>query len=150
MLEVGRVVRPHGLKGEVVVDLITDRTERLDPGSVLTWREGRLVVLASRPHQGRWIVTFAGVSDRAQAEHVRGAVLSAPAIDDPEALWVDDLIGKAVVDRAGRSLGEVVEVEANPASDLLVLEDGGLVPLHFLISNEPRRLVVDVPSGLLD
>jgi 16S rRNA processing protein RimM len=47
-------------------------------------------------------------------------------------------------------LGTVAAVEANPASDLLVLDGGGLVPLTFLVTAEPGRLVVDPPAGLLD
>ena len=51
---------------------------------------------------------------------------------------------------AGRSLGHVTAVEANPASDLLVLEGGGLVPLRFVVDHGPDRVVVDVPDGLLE
>ncbi len=58
-------------------------------------------------------------------------------------------IGCEVVDRAGRHLGRVTAVEANPASDLLVLEGGGLVPLRFVVEHGAGRLVVDVPDGLL-
>ena len=61
-----------------------------------------------------------------------------------------ELVGAEVVDTAGVSRGTVVAVEANPASDLLVLEGGGLVPLRFVVSRRPGRVVVDVPAGLLD
>jgi ribosomal 30S subunit maturation factor RimM len=56
----------------------------------------------------------------------------------------------AVVDTDGAVLGTVTAVEANPASDLLVLDGGGLVPLRFLVDEEPGRLTVEVPPGLLD
>ena len=150
MLEVGRITKPHGIKGEVVVDLVTDRLERVAPGSVLTAGTRDLEVTASRPHQGKHLVAFAGVVDRTSAEALRGAVLTAPPLDDPDVLWVHDLIGREVVDTDGARLGTVASVEANPASDLLVLEDGGLVPLRFLVSEEAHRLTVDVPPGLLD
>ena len=55
-----------------------------------------------------------------------------------------------MVDTAGAELGTVTAVEVNPASDLLVLDGGGLVPLTFLVSQEPGRVVVDPPEGLLD
>ena len=152
LLEVGRVVKPHGIRGEVVVDLISNRPEqRLAEGSVLESDRGALEVLASRPHQGRWIVAFAGVADRNGAEALRGAVLSAEALDDDGALWVHELVGAQVVDTGGRPLGAVEAVEANPASDLLVLPGGHLVPLVFVVERRvDGTVVVDPPPGLFD
>jgi 16S rRNA processing protein RimM len=148
---VARVGRAHGIRGEVAVTLITDRQERVAPGAVLWVGERRLEVVSSRPHQGRWLVHFEGVADRSSAEALQGTVLSAEALDDPAALWVHDLVGAEVVAAAdGARLGTVTAVEANPASDLLVLDGGGLVPLTFLVSAQPGRLVVDPPPGLLD
>ncbi len=149
LLEVGRVARPHGLRGEVVVELVTNRTERVSAGSVLSSPAGDLEVVRSSPHQGRWIVAFAGIHDRDGADSLRGAVLSAPPLEEPEALWVHELVGAEVFDRDGRSHGRVREVEANPASDLLVLDDGGLVPLRFVVSHRPGQVVIDPPAGLL-
>ena len=149
-LEVGRVVKPHGLRGEVIVELTTDRTERMDSGSVLSFSGGALTVERSSPHQGRWIVTFAGVVGRDGAELLRGAVLTAEPLDDPDALWVHELIGSAVVDGGGAALGTVVSVQANPASDLLVLDGGELIPMRFVTDHQPGRVTVDVPEGLLD
>ncbi|HVE46793.1 MAG TPA: ribosome maturation factor RimM [Acidimicrobiales bacterium] len=151
MLEVGRVAKPHGLSGEVIVALVTNRPERVAPGSVLTTPSGELTVKSSSPHQGRWIVRFAGISGREAAEALRGVVLSAPALDDPDELWVHELVGTEVAGVDGRAHGKVVEVEANPASDLLVLESGGLVPLRFVVAHdrEAGRIVIDPPEGLL-
>lgn len=143
------MVKPHGLRGEVVVDLVTNRTERLAPGSLLSSAAGDLRVERASPHQGRWIVAFAGMVDREGAEAVRGMVLSAPAMHDPDALWVHELVGAEVETADGRGHGPVVAVEANPASDLLVLAGGGLVPLRFVVSHQPGRVVVDPPEGLL-
>ena len=143
--------RAHGIRGEVAVTLTTDREERVDPGAVLWAGERRLAVTSSRPHQGRWLVAFDGVADRSAAEALQGVVLSAEPLDDAGALWVHDLVGAEVVAAAdGARLGIVTAVEANPASDLLVLDGGGLVPLTFLVSSSPGRLVVDPPAGLLD
>ena len=152
MLEVGRIVKPHGLRGDVIVSLATNRPERVAPGSVLTTEEGRpMSVLRSAPHQGRFIVTFQGLSGIEDAESVRDTGLFAPPLDDPDALWVHELIGSSVEDRTGRVLGTVESVEANPASDLLVLHGGALIPLHFVVGNEPGvRVTVEVPDGLLD
>lgn len=144
------MVKSHGLRGEVAVKLVTDRFDRLDPGAVLHGPHGPLEVLASRPHQDGFLVVFAGVVDREDADQLRGAVLSAAAVEDPDALWVHELIGAEVVDVDGKGHGLVVSVEANPASDLLVLDDGALVPLSFLVGTDPGRVVIDPPPGLFD
>ena len=151
MLEVGWVVKPHGLRGEVAVAAITNVPERrFVPGAVFESDRGPLEVVAARPHQDRWLVTFAGVPDRNAAEELRGVTLSAAPLDDDDALWVHELIGSEVVDTEGRSYGPVEAVEANPAADLLVLSGERLVPLTFVVSQEAGRVVIDPPAGLLD
>jgi 16S rRNA processing protein RimM len=152
MLEVGRIVKAHGIRGEVIVDMISNVAERrLAPGSVLSSGRGDLEVRAATPHQGRWIVAFAGLHDRNAAETYRGVVLRAePMAGDDGTLWVHELIGSEVFDLAGRSYGPVEAVEANPASDLLVLAGDRLVPLVFVRTRLPGRVVIDPPPGLLD
>lgn len=151
MLEVGRIGRAHGVRGEVVVRLVTDRLERLDPGSVLSTDRGELVVASSRPHGDRWVVRFEGIGGRESAEELRGTVLRAEAIDDPDTLWVHELIGAPVLDAEGTDRGTVVSVQANPASDLLELSSGALVPLVFLVERrDDGVLIVDVPCGLFE
>jgi 16S rRNA processing protein RimM len=157
LLEVGRILKPHGLRGEVVVALVTNRPERLVAGATLQRAAGtmaELVVRHARPFEatgdGRWIVLFDGVSSREDAEALRGVLLQAPPLDDPDALWAHELIGAEVVAVSGELLGRVDAVEANPASDLLVLEAGGLIPLRFVVAREAGRLTVDIPPGLLD
>jgi 16S rRNA processing protein RimM len=152
LLEVGRIVKAHGIRGEVIVDLVSNRPEeRLRPGAVLQSERGELEVLTATPHQGRWIVAFRGIEDRNRAETFRGTILRAePMEGDEDTLWVHELIGSEVVDTQGRSYGAVTAVEANPASDLLVLAGDRLVPLVFVVSTEPGRVVVDPPAGLLD
>ena len=72
-LVVGRVGRAHGLRGEVAVTFSSNRPERAAPGSVLYAGDRELVIDASRPHQGRMLVHFAGVDDRTAAERAAGA-----------------------------------------------------------------------------
>lgn len=150
MLEIGRIVKPHGLKGEVVVELFTNRQERLAPGSVLTTAVGELVVEKSKTHQHRWIVLFAGVGSREAAEDLRSVVLSAEPLDDPDALWVHELMGSEVLDVGGRRLGSVTGVLANPAGDILELDGGALVPLRFVVEHGHGFVRVDPPPGLFE
>jgi len=150
-LEVGRIIKAQGLRGQVLVDLWTDRHERLAPGTELTSERGPLIVTASQAHQQRFIVSFAGVDSREGAERLRGLVLSAPRLHDDIVIWIDQLFGAEVFDDQGVRRGVVTEVEANPASDLLVLDSGALVPLTFVtrvVANE--RIDVDVPEGLFE
>ena len=151
-LELGRVGRPHGVRGEVVVTLHTDRPERTTHGSVMHAVDRTLVVASARPHQGRWLVRFEGVTNRNGAEELRGATLVGEPLDDPGEgrIWVHELVGEEVRNVHGNALGRVAEVQANPAHDILVLDDGTLVPTVFVIDREPGVLLVDPPDGLLD
>jgi 16S rRNA processing protein RimM len=162
-LEVGRIVKAHGIRGEVVVEAVTNRPERFRPGAVLYAGERGLTVGRASPQGGpdpagrmarpRWIVSFEGVVDRNEAERLRDTVLTGEPLeheDDAEELWAHELIGSELLDLAGRLLGRVAAVEANPASDLLVLESGHLVPMVFVVETAAGRVVVDPPAGLLD
>lgn len=138
-----------------MVALSTNRTERMAPGSVLASDRGPLEVAAAAPAPGgggvaRWVVTFVAVNDHKSAEALRGVVLRAEPLNDPEVLWVHDLIGSRVHDTDGTDRGTVTDVQANPASDLLVLDSGALVPLCFVVEHGPGTLTVDVPAGLFD
>lgn len=151
-LEVGRVGRAHGLTGEVAVVPITNRPERFAPGSTLFVGDRRVVIASARPHGARWLVRFEGIDDRAGAERLRNQLLTAEPLGEAPAgeMWVHELIGSDVRDRAGTALGRVVAVEANPAHDLLVLDNDVLIPVVFVVSHERDVVVVDVPAGLLD
>lgn len=150
-LEVGRIDRAHGLRGEVVVTLVTNRVERVAPGAVLYAHERPLEVVRSSPMKERFVVQFAGVDSREAADALHGLVLSADPIDDPGELWVHDLIGALVVDQNGVERGRVTTIEANPASDLLVTDSGALVPARFIVSVQANeRVEVDVPEGLFE
>jgi 16S rRNA processing protein RimM len=153
-LEVGHIRRAHGLRGDVFVQLVSDRTERLDVGSILLTDRGELVVEASRllPN-GRWVVRFAQIADRTEGERWNNVALHGEPIADSDALWIHDLIGANVVETDGTTRGTCVSVLANPASDILELDTGALVPSNFIVSNElvngsERVITVDVPDGL--
>ncbi|HEX9337779.1 MAG TPA: ribosome maturation factor RimM [Pseudonocardiaceae bacterium] len=167
---VGRVVKPHGIRGELMVDVSTDSAElRFAVGAVLfvTSRDGSvsrtLTVTAARPHSGRLLVYFEGVADRDAAEALRGAVLSAnpadlPPIDDPDEFYDHQLEGLDAVTVAGATIGTVREIMHGAGGELLVVDrtDGGQALVPFVREIVPevdlagRRVLVDPPPGLLD
>jgi len=144
------------LRGQVVVEMLTNRGERTAPGARLQSPAGELEVTSVSPlppvgGRARWLVSFNGIDSREQADALRGAVLEAAPISDSDAMWVHELIGAEVVDQEGSVIGVVEAVEANPASDLLVLQGGGrFIPLRFITHRGPGRLTAELPPGLLD
>ncbi|MEU0478177.1 ribosome maturation factor RimM [Streptosporangium sp. NPDC006013] len=164
-LVVGRIGRPHGLRGDVSVEVRTDEPDRrFAPGTALATdpaSAGPLVVESRRWHSGILLVRFEGVSDRDHAEELRGTMLvidsaDIPPSDDPDEFYDHQLIGLAVVKPDGERVGEVSDV-LHHGQDLLVVRRGkaevyvpfvkALVPV---IDLEKGILVVDAPVGLLD
>ena len=161
---IGRVIKAHGIRGEVVVDPLTDLPERFDVGAELVLAGQPVRVRASRPHQGRLLVAFEGIADRSAAERLRGAAIEADPVDvaEHEHYFVHELIDRPVVDEDDRSLGRVVSLVELPVAagyDLLeVAADDGQVWLlpavdDYVVVDEDRdglRLrVVDPPEGLI-
>ncbi|EIE97999.1 ribosome maturation factor RimM [Saccharomonospora glauca] len=169
---VGRVVKPHGIRGELAVDVRTDSPEeRFVPGAVLTARARNgatrtLTVAAVRPHGGRLLVRFDEVPDRTAAEEARGLTLlvdadDLPPIDDPDEFYDHELEGLRAELVDGTVVGTVREVVHSPGGELLAVdvETSGtrrevLVP--FVAAIVPHvdvaegRIVLDPPEGLLD
>jgi 16S rRNA processing protein RimM len=120
----------------------------------LTTDRGTLTVVWSTPFgPDRYIVQFEGVLDRDAADSLRGVELSAEPLEDvADVLWVHELVGATVRDAHGTALGVIASVEANPASDLMVLESGGLIPVRFVTAHDAaaHTVEVDIPEGLLD
>jgi 16S rRNA processing protein RimM len=151
LLEVGHIRRAHGLRGDVFVQLLSDSDVRVSPGSEFFADGERLVVEASRTaSNGRRVVKFAQIADRTSAERYANRVLRARPLDDPDALWVHEMIGRRVVDADGTDRGVCVSVLANPAADLLELDSGALVPSNFVVSLDSDTIHVDTPEGLFD
>jgi 16S rRNA processing protein RimM len=167
LVVVGRIGRPHGVRGELSVELRTDEPEaRFAAGTVLVTdpaAAGPLTVVSARPHKGWLLVVFEGVADRTAAEGLRDVLLCAdtddlPSPTDPDEFLDHELVGLVAVSPDGDKLGEVVRVEHAPASDLLHvrLPDGrtGLVPFVKAIVPEvdvaAGRVVLTPPEGLFD
>ena len=168
-LLVGVVVRAHGLRGELGVEVRTDSPgERFAPGARLVARrrgepDVTLTVGAARSHSGRLLVTFDGVGDSTAAETLRGARLlveaaSLPPTDDPDEFHDHELEGLRVELADGEPVGTVREILHGTAGDLLVVARAdapdALVPfVHQIVpSVDPAvgRLVLTPPDGLLD
>ena len=150
LLEIGTIRRAHGIRGQVSVELATDRLERVQPGARWWARDGWLTVETASPHHDRWLATLREITDRAAAQRYTNAPIFAEPVDDPEALWVHQLIGSSVVEVSGRERGRCVAVVANPASDLLELDNGALVPVAFVVRQVDERIVIDPPEGLFE
>jgi 16S rRNA processing protein RimM len=168
-VQVGRVARAHGLRGEVRVAVESDNPERFVPGSRLfgrpggpqaSWPEGRieLVIDSVRGQGGDPIVAFAGVSDRDHAEALKGVVLEIPIAELPEPgegeYYSFDVEGLEVRTPSGRRVGVVAALLEAPANDILVVatdpqptgEAGGEVLLPFVEAAVPE---VDVAGGFI-
>jgi len=150
LLSIGYIRKAHGLHGEVLLRLITNRSERLESGAKLFTDDGSLEVFRSRAIDKDYLVFFVGVTNRTGAEALKGIELFAEPIDDPDELWVHELVGARLVDQNGLARGVVESVEANPASDLLVLDNGALVPSRFITSFDDGVVQVLAPDGLFD
>jgi 16S rRNA processing protein RimM len=164
---VGRIGRPHGIKGEVTVEVRTDDPEgRLGPGAVVRTdpeAAGPLTVTGGHVHSGRLLLTFAGVADRGAAEALRGVLLVAEVdpderLEDPEEFYDHQLVGLAVETVDGRPVGELVEMLHLPGQDVLAVRrpDGGEVLVPFVTEIVPtvdldgHKVIIDPPPGLLD
>ncbi len=151
LLEVGRIGRAHGVRGQVYVDLLTDRDERLAVGARLRAGERWLTVASARTAGSRWLVHFEGCSSRDDAEPLVGTALFATALaDDADGRYVHQLIGSEVVGADGHRYGRCVAVVANPAHDLLELEDASLVPIVFITAVREGQIEINPPEGLFD
>ncbi|MBO0831792.1 MAG: ribosome maturation factor RimM [Actinobacteria bacterium] len=168
-LVVGQISRPHGVRGELAVEVRTDDPElRLAVGAVLRTEPaaaGPLTVTATRSHAGRLLVRFAGVDDRTAAEELRGTLLMVESdeledLRDPNEFRDHQLIGLLVVGPGGDQVGTVADV-LHHGQDLLVVDGSGgragaeiLIPFVSAIVSEvdlAAGLVrVDPPPGLLD
>ncbi|NNF56222.1 MAG: 16S rRNA processing protein RimM [Acidimicrobiales bacterium] len=152
LLEVGRITKPHGLQGDVLVKYVTDMIqERTAIGAAFTLSNDREVVIERASlHNDRWIVHFEGVDSRDAAQALQSQILFAEPLEDPGTIFIHEIIGKRLRTEDGTDHGEIVTVLDNPASDLMELESGRLVPMAFYLDHDDEFVTVDVPAGLLE
>jgi 16S rRNA processing protein RimM len=169
---VGRVRRAHGIRGELVVEALTDApdaifaagrrvfagTRKGDPAS-----DGReLHILRSSPFKGGWIVAFEGISDRSTAETWRDRYLLLPEseVEPPseDEVFIHDLVGMRVERTSGESVGEVVEVLELPQGLVIEVRRDNAKPVLLPFNDQTvtrvdvqqRVIQVDPIEGLID
>jgi 16S rRNA processing protein RimM len=164
---VARVGRALGVKGDLLVDVLTDEPERrLFAGAdVHIMGSGRTLRIESeRPHGGRLCLHFAGIDDRSAAESLTGSMLEAERAegerpDDPDEYYDDVLVGLEVVTEAGERIGSVTEVLHLPGQDVLavrVTPDAPEILVPFVseivpvVDIDASRIVIRPPEGLLE
>lgn len=172
LVQIGRVIKPHGVRGEIVVDPTTDDPKgRFAVGTEIlgkqAGKEQHLVVKTMRPHQGRLLVRFESIPDRNEAERLRGMKFFAePVFDDEDAYYDHELVSLRVLNCGAvdaetanarayegaqpepEDIGEVVSVVRGPAQRLLTVrtEAGKEVLIPFVESIVP---IVDVDNEAL-
>jgi 16S rRNA processing protein RimM len=165
MITVGRIVRPQGHRGQVVVAPETDfGADRFRQGAVVyAMRAGQIAelrVTASREFQGRWIVGFDRVTSMNEAEAMRGLDLRIAESDlrrlDDGTFYVHDLVGCRVETVNGQIVGNVEDVHVGPAAPILTVQgDAGEVLVPFVdaicrrVDLAARLIVIDPPQGLI-
>ena len=161
---VARIAKPHGIRGEVVLDSFSDVAGRLEETETfLLMHHGavirKLKVESRRFFGGRYVLQFEGIPDRTEAEKLRGMDLAVP--DDeigalpPDQYFVHDLVGMAVRLKDGREIGTVTNVIHTGGVDVLEVGEQGKILIPFVesicvkVDPELRQVTVDPPEGLL-
>ena len=166
MVPVGRVARPHGNAGRVVIDPDTDfAEERFRPGNAVYARRGgnveRLVLRDVRFHRGRPVVGFEGVETIPGAEALAGAEVGVPAESlgplPAGTFYYHELIGCRVETVEGRPVGTVASIEGDGGTHRLVVGDASdevqvplTAPICVRVDPRERIIVLDPPAGLLE
>ena len=169
---VGRVRRAHGIRGELVIETLTDAPDAIfAPGRRVFagTRDGELepdrrelLVLRASPFKGGLIVAFEGIDDRTTAEQWRDRHLRVPASEvappDEDEIFIHDLVGMKVIHVSGEPIGEVVEVFELPQGLVMEVSRGAgqtvLLPIDdhpvTSVDSDAREVHVDPVEGLLD
>ncbi|CAB0608215.1 ribosome maturation factor RimM [Corynebacterium diphtheriae] len=163
-LMIGRVVKSHGIRGEVAIEVTTEEPEiRFAQGEVLNGRQGgkelSLTIASVRTHQNRLLVKFKEIADRTAADSLRGTRFFAAPLDDDDddGFYDHELEGLAVI-HGEEKIGEVSGVIHGPAQSLLevTLESGKEVLIPFVHDIVPEvdldagTCVITPPEGLLE
>lgn len=163
---VGVVLRPHGIRGEVKVDVQSDVESRFANDAALHLvvpggPDRRVRVAGSRRHKGGVLLRFDGIDDRDAADALRGARLEVDEADvpaPPDGFYYHfQLVGCEVRDARHGHLGVVRDVVEDGGGSLLIVDkDGGRLPIPFVdaflrqVDVRGRRIDIDLPPGLIE
>jgi 16S rRNA processing protein RimM len=162
---VGRLGRPHGVHGEISVEVRTDDPEkRFAIGAKVTLKDAdkELTIVATRWHLDRMLITFAEVTDRNQADEVKGKTITVSVIEEEISTKTNEfyefqLVGLPVFDTEAKELGEVKEVLPGTAQSLIVVKTAkGEVLVPFVnqivpkVDLENKKIIMNPPVGLFD
>ncbi len=165
LVAIARIAKPHGLKGELLADVLTDFPERFEglegvtavlPGDV----RRHLKIESHRPRNERILLKFEGIDRIEEAEELRNAEICIPETDvvvlDADEFFDWQLQGCEVRDQQGNAIGEVIEIMRTGGTEVLVVrgEKEYLIPFAEAICTEVdvenKKIVIDPPDGLLE
>ena len=166
LISVGRIVRPHGIRGEVKVAPLTEWPERFQEfRSIYVEPEGEngewMEIERARVQGRRIILKLSGIDDRDRADSIRGFILkvdkeTCPPLPEGQ-YYISDLIGMRVVTMAGEEIGLLVDVLNMPSQDVYVVEADGreiLIPgvKAFIkrVDVENKMMIIETIPGLLE
>lgn len=159
---VGYVRRAHGVRGAVILRPLSDDPDRFEAGSEFLTDDpatDRVKLTGVQSHKEGLLVTLDGIADRSAAERLRGVSLLIDPVQrrrlEDDEYWPDDLIGLAVVDTSGGTVGVVAEVIEGVSQDRLrVAATHAEFDVPFVadivtaVDIAAGRLVVNLPEGL--
>jgi 16S rRNA processing protein RimM len=165
-LTIGKIARPQGIRGEVIVNVETNFPSRFFDETVFLVRtkdgaSHKMTSEKARMHKGRVILKFQNIDTMNDAEHLRDAEIIIPVedrnTDDEDFFYHYELVGMNVVAVDGHTVGRVMEVLENPGQDILVVqgkEGEVLIPFRkeicIEIDRKAGRITADMPEGLED
>ncbi len=163
-LTIGKIARPQGIRGEVIVNIETDFPSRFFEETILLIRgkdgiSHKMTVEKARPHKGRVLIKFQNIDTMNDAETLRDSLILIPVgnrnTEDEDFFYHFELKGMTVVNPEGHVIGIIEEVMVNPGQDILVVQgEAGEVLIPFRkeicieVNRETGRVVADMPEGL--
>ena len=137
VLRIGRVLKAHGVKGALRIELLSDFPDRFSPGRKVEVAGRRLTVSRAEEQDGGLLVSFTGIDDRTEASRLAGEYCTLPLAEarqlPADRFYHFQLVGLTVIDaRSGREIGRVAEVLAYDANDVLRVSSGArevLIPM---------------------
>lgn len=155
-LVVGSLRRSHGVRGDLLLDVLTDFPERLKPGTIIYLGDQKkpFKITRRRPHNEGLILGLAGITSAEQAANYRTQLVYVPASDRPQLpegeYYHHQILGLSVLDERGRNLGKVTEIITTGANDVYVVTSGDSPAREVLIPALKQVLEeINLESGIL-